>query len=176
MPRVIITGAPGVGKTTLLSALANLGYATVPESARAVIVERRARGETPRPDPATFAREVFRRDKLKHDTTLQDERLVFFDRSAVESLGSMHEASPLAEADLMKELAALSFHRTVFVLPPWEEIYQTDSERDHTFAHALRVHHSLLSWYQRCGFLVHEVPRARVEDRVQHLLHALGDA
>jgi IS30 family transposase len=56
MPQVIISGAPGVGKTTLLAELSRLGYATVTESAREVISERLARGQPPRPDPETFAR------------------------------------------------------------------------------------------------------------------------
>ncbi|MCW5658475.1 MAG: AAA family ATPase [Burkholderiaceae bacterium] len=39
MLRVGITGGPGVGKTTLLAELAARGYATVAESARAIISE-----------------------------------------------------------------------------------------------------------------------------------------
>jgi predicted ATPase len=176
MPRVIISGAPGVGKTKLLSALADLGYATVAESARAVIAERLARGESSRPDPETFAREVYRRDKLKHDEHSQEHQLIFYDRCAVESLGMVHECSPLTEEELQNELSSLQFHTEVFLLPPWEEIYRTDSERDHTFSHALRVHDSLVRWYQRCGFLLHEVPRTAVQERVQHVLYALSDA
>ena len=55
MPPVIVTGGPGAGKTTLLAALADMGYITVEESARAIIEERIARGERPRPDLVTFA-------------------------------------------------------------------------------------------------------------------------
>ena len=43
MPHVIVTGGPGAGKTTLLATLADLGYITVEESARAIIAERLAR-------------------------------------------------------------------------------------------------------------------------------------
>ena len=47
MPNVILTGGPGVGKTTVLAELAARGHATVAESARAVIAERRAAGLSP---------------------------------------------------------------------------------------------------------------------------------
>jgi predicted ATPase len=62
MHRIIITGGPGAGKTTLLGELARMGYRTVPESARAIIAERIAKGQTPRPEPLAFAQEILRRD------------------------------------------------------------------------------------------------------------------
>lgn len=176
MPRVIVTGAPGVGKTTLLAELSRLGYDTVAESAREVISERLARGESPRPAPEAFAREVYRRDKLKYLIHESKDQLTFFDRSAVESLGMVNDVEPLSAAALQAELCALSFHPTVFLLPPWEEIYCVDAERDHTFAHAMRVHESLLGWYATCGYSIHQVPRASVPERANHLLYALSDA
>jgi predicted ATPase len=54
MPRIVISGGPGAGKTTLLGELAALGYATVEESARAIIAERLAAGKSRRPDPVVF--------------------------------------------------------------------------------------------------------------------------
>jgi predicted ATPase len=176
MPRVILTGAPGAGKTTLLQELDRLGFATVSESAREVIAERLSKGESPRPDPRTFAQEVYRRDTKKYQATRSTEHFVFFDRSPIESLGSIHEHSPLSEGELRSQLGCYDFYRTVFLLPPWEEIYCTDTERDHSFEHALRVHQSLLSWYSSCGYQVQEVPRLPVPERAQALLHALRDA
>jgi predicted ATPase len=176
MPRVIVSGAPGVGKTTLLAELSRLGYVTVAESAREVISERLARGESPRSNPEVFAREVYRRDRIKYRAHEDNDQLTFFDRSAVESLGMINEVQPLSATALHVELSTFSFHRTVFLLPPWEEIYCTDAERDHAFAHAMRVHESLLAWYGKCGYNLREVPRASVPERAHHLLHALSDA
>jgi predicted ATPase len=173
MRRVILTGGPGAGKTTLLHEFSRRGYSTVSDSARELIAERLARGDTPRPEPPAFARELLRRDKFKYAAVLGQEDLVFFDRSPIESLAMVHEASPLPEVQLQAELAAFAFHRTVFMLPPWEQIYQTDTERDHTFDHATRVHTSLVRWYKKCGFSIHEVPKLSALARAEHVLHAL---
>ena len=158
MRPIVITGAPGAGKTTLLAELAARGFRTVSESAREVIAERLARGEPPRPEPAEFAREILRRDAAKFALEVPGVAPTFFDRSAIEALGMVDEATPLGEEELHRLLAAFKFHKTVFVLPPWEAIYQTDAERDHTFEHAQRVHTSIVRWYGRCAYSIEEVP------------------
>lgn len=173
MPRVVITGGPGAGKTTLLAELAAMGYATVPESARAIIAERLAAGLPPRPAPLEFAREILRRDIAKHAAHPESTAWVFFDRGAVEGLGMVHEASPIPRAELASRLSRLAFHRTVFVLPPWKAIYRNDSERDHPFAHAEGVHEALSHWYRSCGYELDEVPRLSPRERAGHVLGAL---
>ena len=174
MPRVVITGGPGAGKTSLLCALADLGYRTVEESARSVIAERVAAGKSPRPDRQEFALEVLRRDIEKYGDTEESPKWVFFDRGVIEAIGWAAEVGALPEAEAGPTLGAYPFHPTVFVLPPWQAIYVTDAERDHDFAHAVEVHQSLVHWYNSCGYLLHEVPRLPVAARAKHVLHTLA--
>jgi len=173
MPHVIVTGGPGAGKTTLLAELAALGHATVDESARAIIAERLARGESPRPDPVAFAREILRRDIEKYLNRPRTSEWVFFDRSLIEALGMLHEVSPLSSSELASMLATYPFHPTVFVLPPWEAIYATDAERDQTFADAVDVHDKVVRWYRSCGYEPSEVPRLIVARRAGYVLRTL---
>jgi predicted ATPase len=176
MPPVIVTGGPGAGKTTLLAELAARGYATVDESARANIAERLARGESPRPDQCAFAREILRRDVEKYVSRARTSEWVFFDRGLIEALGMLDDASPLSPSELASALATYPFHPTVFVLPPWEAIYATDSERDQTFADALDVHARVVRWYRSCGYVLDEVPRLPVAQRAEHVLRTLTES
>jgi predicted ATPase len=176
MRRIVITGGPGAGKTTLVAALSKRGFTTVAESARQVIAERLARGETPRPSPEAFAREILRRDVEKYFAQPANSELVFYDRNVIEAIAMLHEATPLPEPELQGPLATYPFFKTVFALPPWEAIYRTDTERDHSFAHSERVYHELVRWYRSCGYAVHHVPRAPVEQRAKHVLHVLAGA
>lgn len=174
MPRVVITGGPGAGKTSLLNALAELGHETVEESARSVIAERLAAGNSPRPGPQEFALEVLRRDIEKYGRTEKSSKWVFFDRGVIEAVGWATEVGALPETEAGPTLGAYPFHPTVFVLPPWQAIYVTDAERDHDFEHAIEVHKSLRRWYSSCGYLLHEVPCLPVAARAKHVLHTLA--
>ena len=176
MPHVIVTGGPGAGKTTLLAALADMGYITVEESARAIIAERLARGESRRPDPVAFAREILRRDVEKFLRQPRTAEWVFFDRGVVDALGFLHEASVLPDAELRAALASYPFHRSVLILPPWEVIYATDAERDQSFAEAIHVHAKVVAWYRWCGFDLHEVPRLPVPQRAEHAVRILAES
>ena len=83
---------------------------------------------------------------------------LLFDRGLVDALGLLHEVSPLPASELHATLASYRFHTSVFVLPPWETIYTTDTGRDQSFADA-----------------VHEVPRLTVRDRAEHVLRILAE-
>lgn len=173
--KVILTGGPGVGKTTLLSALNAAGFATVAESARPIIAERLALGLSPRPAPLEFAREIVRRDIEAHEAHCRAPGWVFFDRGLIDGLGLLSESDPFTDEALRSLLARYPFHRDAFVLPPWREIYATDSERDQTFDDCLRIHDSLVRWYRRCGIVLHDVPPGTVEERVAFVLAKLAD-
>src|SRR5262245_21677723 len=176
MYRVVLTGGPGAGKTTLLRELAALGYVTVEESARAIIAERLARGAPRRPDPLTFAREILARDIEKYVGQSHSAKWAFFDRGVIEALGMVQEVSPLPAHELAAMLATYRFYRSVFVLPPWEAIYTTDSERDQSFVDAVNVHAKIVAWYRSCGYVLHDVPCLPSQQRAQYVLHVLAES
>jgi predicted ATPase len=85
----------------------------------------------------------------------------------------VQEVSPMPVVELQALLDAYRFHNQVFVLPPWEAIYVTDAERDHSYAHAVRVHSQLVSWYRTCGYELCEVPRLSAPERARHVVQVL---
>jgi len=165
----ILTGGPGAGKTTLLDALAVFGYATVEESARAIIAERLAAGMTPRPEAAQFAREILRRDIEKYERMRDLPDPVIFDRGAVEALCSVQEIETWSKLELDRMLIAYPLADPVFILPPWPAIYTVDTERDQTWEDAVKVYDKIVDWYSHCGYRLHEVPRLPVEERAKYV-------
>ena len=86
----------------------------------------------------------------------------------------VNQAAPLEARELRARLSQYPYDRRVFVLPPWETIYTTDSERDQTFADAVQVHDTLVRWYRECEYEIIVVPTGTVAERCAHVLRALA--
>jgi predicted ATPase len=174
MLRIVLTGGPGAGKSTVLEALRAQGYVIVDDMARALIRERKAKGLSPRPPPREFAEQILRADMENYDRVAGEPGCVFFERGVIDALGGMQQFEPLDDEALRARAARYRYDDPVFVLPPWQAIYTTDAERDHTFEHAVYVDGLIRHWYARRGFRIVDVPPAPVEERCAFVLRRLG--
>jgi predicted ATPase len=176
MSRIVITGGPGAGKTTLLVALQARGFAIVGDSARTIIHDRRKGALSPRPSAYDFACEVLRLDIAGYTQHAATAGTVFFDRCVLDALCMLDQVTPLSEVELSSWLSTYQYFPTVFVLPPWEEIYSNDAERDHTFAQSASVNRQVREWYRRCGYQIDEVPRLSIAERCDYVLQSLPNS
>jgi predicted ATPase len=174
--RFVVTGGPGAGKTTLLEALRARGHPHVPDSARAIIRRRRAAGQSPRPTPREFGREMLRLDIEGYRNTPAGHEPLFFDRCVLDALAFAKQHGDADEALLRRHVEAFRYNPVVFFCPPWEEIYCQDPERDQDFAEASAVFEQLSAWYRRWGYQTVEVPRGKVEERVRFVLTTVEQA
>ena len=143
------------------------------ESAREVIRERVAQGLPPRPEPPAFAAEILARDIEKYGVVESVREPVFFDRTVVESVAMLADAGAMDAADHDRLLAAIRYHDTVFVVPPWREIYVTDDERDQSFAEALRVDERVRDCYRNAGYMLVDVPFGPIAQRAEFVLRRM---
>ena len=105
-------------QASLLTGLADLGYETVQESARAVIAERLAAGKSPRPEPQDFALEILRQKIEKFNGIANSADWVFFDRGVIEAIGGVREVGALTVSEVNNMVGTYPFHPVVFILPP----------------------------------------------------------
>lgn len=173
----VITGGPGVGKTTLLEALARLGYATVSEVAREIIKEQMThQGDAlPWKDKVAYTHLMIERSVADYEAAVRAHagQTLFFDRGLLDAYCyAAMIGMPLTE-ELERLAAACRYADPVFLLPPWEAIYTTDSERKQDWEEALRTYHTMKKTYAAYGYRVVEVPCAEVGVRVQFVLEHL---
>lgn len=172
--RYVFTGGPGSGKTTILTAIENLGYCVAPEAARRIIKERLSGGLPPRPQPATFAKQILDLD-IQQYRKFEAAGPVLFDRSILDALYMLNTSGSLSKDLAVKYVKDFPYNEVAFFFPPWEEIYSTDSERDQTFEESRVVFEEMKHWYLQWGYTALEVPRVDIESRVHFVLENVGN-
>jgi len=112
--------------------------------------------------------------EIKESST--DPGYVFFDRGIPDTLAYIEMENLIIEESLLAEAKAHRYHKKIFILPPWQEIYKTDNERKQTWEEAQATFNHMIYIYERLGYEVVEIPKTTVEQRYQFILEALRSA
>lgn len=171
---VVITSCSRGGKSTLLEELRRNGHQVVEEPGRRVVTHQLAISGRALPwvDPVAFAEAVIAMATQDLERAKLADGLVFFDRGLVDALASYQHATGRIDAALKR--SQRSYNRTVFMAPPWPEIYVTDPERRHGFDEAVAEHERLLSAYGDCGYRTTALPKFGVAERSRFVLRILA--
>ena len=169
-----LSGGPGGGKSSVINALRGRNFETVDETARLIIKTRLAAGLSPRPSPIEFATEMFEQDLEAFRSRIENSRTIFFDRSFLDSAALIYDADPGHYERIAHLLDTNRFNRTIFVTPPWEDIYITDEERDQTFEDAVNTYNKLFDWYKWMGYFPKILPKISVEARANFILNEVN--
>lgn len=79
------------------------------------------------------------------------------------------EGIPVSE-DIERMIRKYRYAPTVFILPPWKEIYETDDERRQNWDEAFQTFSAMQETYLNYGYSIIEVPRDDVEKRVEFVM------
>jgi len=167
----VITGGPGAGKTSLLEHLASRGYNYIPETARQIIKDRISKSLTPRPDPKTFAQQIFDQDWKNFISNSNSSSILFFDRSFIDSACMLFDANVDNYDKIKNTYLANRYNNIVFITPPWKEIYRNDEERDQSFEQSIEVYKRLYKWYSQHGYDIVLLAKDTIENRVRFILN-----
>jgi predicted ATPase len=170
----ILTGAPGSGKTAILSGVGE-GVRCVGEPAREVLAQQRSLDGhgTPDRDASLFVDLLLRRSIEHHQEARRSSGPVLFDRGIPDCVAYAKLLGADPEPGI-RATKAYRYNRRVLVTRPWEEIYSTDDERKMTFLATLEFQRLLESSYEFAGYTLVEVPRGSIEERVAFVRGFLG--
>ena len=168
----IITGGPGAGKTTIIEELKKRNYNCIDEVARNIIKEQITFNGNALP---WADKEKFTLLMLKHsiETFIENKNnscITFFDRGIPDTLAYSNLIGSKPSAELLEATRKYRYNPIVFVLPPWEKIYQTDSERKQTFQEATDTYEAIVNTYTNSDYKLIEVPKLDLKKRVDFIL------
>jgi predicted ATPase len=173
--KVVITGAPGTGKTSIINELLKRNHICFEEISRAVTIEAQKRGidQLFLKDPLLFSNMLLEGRKQQYlDSNKATGPFVFLDRGLPDVLAYM-DYYKTKYPKQYKSVCKNYTYNYVVILNPWQEIYKSDNERYENFDQAREIHHHIVNTYSSYGYDLLEVPFDTVEQRTNYILNAL---
>lgn len=169
----MFTGGPGAGKSTVIELLAKQQRVVVPEVARNIIRHQKAMGgsATHDGDRVSYTDLMLERsiEDFKRLTSVDEP--VYFDRGLPDLYSyTMRYCGGVTEI-IKQAIAQYRYNPTVFLFPPWPEIYCHDAERKQPFQEAMETWEAVKKGYADCGYLTIDIPKLSVEQRVKFILN-----
>lgn len=173
--KIVITGGPGSGKTALIKHLQDLGFDCMHEISRSITIEAQRQGieQLFLKDPLLFSEKLLEgRLKQFHSAMDSEDSHLFFDRGLPDVTAYLDYKQTTYPVHF-DQTCSLHRYDSVFLLPPWEDIYEQDNERYETFDEAEQIYGFLVDGYRKYHYEIDEVPSANIESRIDYILNKL---
>ncbi len=181
--KIVITGGPSTGKTSVINALEKKGFWCLHEVIRTMTLEQKHLGSETEfktnpivsvADPLAFNQMILKARLAQYEKAITfKESIVFFDRGIPDVLAYMDCFDQVYGAEF-EDAARSNPYDLIFLMPPWREIHVVDNERFESFEESLLVNTCLLNRYTALGYDVQIVPKNTVADRVDFILDFLN--
>lgn len=180
--KYVITGGPGVGKTSVLEELALRGHKVVPEAARAIIETEYTRARYD-PSHVPIIPQTHFEKFQEYTTTLQmsleaalentqTTTNAFLDRSLVDNVAYMELAGMKVPDSLHMKITDAKYTKVFFLASLAH--YSTDNVRTEDAAQAELIHEKIGQVYRRMGYEVIDVPAFGIKERADFIVNTLG--
>lgn len=173
--RIVITGGPGTGKSSIIKHLEKEGYDCLHEVSREITAAAQREGVAQLflAQPLLFSQKLLeaRIDQFKEASSIRS-NMVFIDRGLPDVVAYM-DYFETAYPSAFNEACSEYFYDKIYLLPPWREIYQTDNERYESFEQAVIIYEHLKKSYLSFGYSPIEVLKDSVQSRSEFILNNL---
>jgi predicted ATPase len=173
---IVVTGGPGMGKTSIINHFKLKAYSTVQESGREIIRNQLATGgdKLPWADRSAFAFEMFGQSVKDFLRIYGTSGYTFLDRGLPDAIGYLRLCGLPVSDEMWLAARQYRYFPKVFITPPWSQIYINDNERKQSFEEAIDTYKVMSKLYNELGYEVIELPKISVADRSKYILSVLS--
>lgn len=167
----IISGCSGSGKSSLMQEISEREFQVIHEPGRQVVKEQNhIDGDAlPWKDWMKFIELTISRTMYQYNSMLDENEIAFFDRSIIDQISWEH-LNIEVPSHLINAALRYRFNETVFMTPPWKEIYKNDTERKHSYEDALKGYDSTVKNYERFGYTIVFIPKTNISGRADFVI------
>ena len=169
--KIVISGAPGTGKTSIIDMLQNLGYHCSKEISREIISQQlKIEGSAlPWKNISAFSKLVMESRKRQFINSRKNE-LHFFDRSIVDIIAYLNLANINTPSELVELAYKNRYNERVLYTPFWLKIFRNDLQRRENIESAMSIDKELKEVYAEYGYQIIEIPKTSIKERVKFIL------
>ena len=171
--KIVITGGPRSGKTSLIDELENRKFNCEKEIVRSLTIKGQKDGND----------QLFLKEPLNFSKTLLDLRIIqfnkkqvasitFFDRGVQDALAYLNFLNTKYDNDILKKCERIKYDK-VFILPPWKEIYKQDECRYETFEESIKIFEEIIKIYHFFKMKTIILEKDSVDNRIKKILNYL---
>lgn len=171
--KIVITGGPGTGKSSIINGLINRGFFCLEEISRQITLDARKDGTDQLflTNPLLFSQRIINaRHQQFLDAANSSKNLVFFDRGMPDVLAYMNFIGDTYPNEFT-QLCQGHTYDAAFVLKPWKAIFKSDSERYENFDQAVQIHDHLIDTYSKFNYQLNDVPFGTIDERIDYILN-----
>ena len=166
--RIIITGGPCSGKTSIIDSLKDKGYKCFTEISREIIQKMNIKTSYKNID---FEETVFK--KRKRDFLNAKIGVNFYDRSMLDNLAYLKINNHEIPTKFKIDCENYRYHPKVFITTPWQDIYTFDDERLESFKESIRIFEALKQVYKEANYKLIELPQSSVKERISFIINEI---
>ncbi len=173
--RVIITGGPGFGKTSVIDELESRNYPCKHEVSRTIIKEQLEIGGDilPWKNLASFSK-LLMESRIKQFEEVLSLAYTFFDRGLPDIIAYMQKDKLFIPDEYATKVKESYYFSKVFIVPPWKEIYHNDGERKEDYDTACMINDLIIRTYQDLGYQTVILPKISIKERTDFILNEIG--
>lgn len=171
--RIVITGGPYCGKTTIINELSAHGFITIKEAAIEVIKNEQEAGN----NKPWLEREKFQKKiidlQIQQFNSARNNVITFYDRGLVDGLAYYH-LDGIDPPKELKEHASKKRYNLVFI-PDLIEGFKPDKIRGESPEERKLVHELIIKYYSDYGYNVINIPSLSVSERVLFIKNKINE-
>lgn len=168
--KILITGGPGAGKTSIIDELEKRNFNCEHEIVRSLTIEGKKKGKDQAflSDPLKFTKKLLDL-RISQFNKIQENKITFYDRGVHDTLAYLKYIKVNIGDDLNNKCKKIKYNM-VFVLPPWEKIYQPDDCRYESFEESIKIFKQIIEIYEYFEMNTIILKQGTIDDRVNKIL------